>query len=321
MLERIGRYRLLEQIGTGGQGRVYRAEDTELRRIVAVKVMNQTASAEPQYIEAIRREAQVSASLDHPHIATVFDSGIENDLAYIVMEFVPDSLDKHLASGEPLPVERVAEIALQTIGALSYLHSSGFVHRDVKPPNILLTENGTVKLTDFGLARAMESSSTASVVGTFFYMPPEQWQGIIVDHRADIYSLGITLYQMFSGHVPFEGSIGDLFRMHVQEPVPPMPAHLGISNELESVVRRALAKDREDRFQNIGEMADAIRDALARPTRPSAAAEPETAAPPPISGRSPARPMRISRKLSRIWIGAGAIVLAGVVGLVIALSG
>ena len=240
MLERIGRYRLLEQIGTGGQGRVYRAEDTELRRTVAVKVMNQTASAEPQYVEAIRREARVAASLDHPNIVTVFDSGIENDLAYIVMEFVPDSLNKHLTDGEPLPVERVTEIALQTIDALSYLHSSGFVHRDVKPANILLTEDGAVKLTDFGLARAMESSSTASVVGTFFYMPPEQWQGITVDHRADIYSLGITLYQMLTGHVPFDGSIGDLFRMHVQEPVPPMPGRLGVSNELESVVRRAL---------------------------------------------------------------------------------
>ena len=124
MLERIGRYRLLEQIGTGGQGRVYRAEDTELRRTVAVKVMNQTAYAEPQYVEAIRREAQVAASLDHPNIVTVFDSGIENDLAYIVMEFVPDSLNKCLTDGEPLPVERVTEIALQTIDALSYLHSA-----------------------------------------------------------------------------------------------------------------------------------------------------------------------------------------------------
>ena len=124
MLEPIGKYRLLEQIGTGGQGRVYRAEDTELRRTVAVKVMNQTASAEPQYIEAIRREAQVEASLDHPNIATVFGSGIENDLAYIVMEFVPDSLNKRLTDGEPLPVERVTEIALQTIDALSYLHSA-----------------------------------------------------------------------------------------------------------------------------------------------------------------------------------------------------
>jgi len=119
----------------------------------------------------------------------------------------------------------------------------------------------------------MEFSSTASVVCTFFYLPPEQWQGITVDHRADIYSLGITLYQMFSGHVPFEGSIGDLFRMHVQEPVPSMPAHLSISNELESVVRRALAKDRDDSFENMGEMADAIRDALARPSGTSAAAE------------------------------------------------
>ncbi len=140
---------------------------------------------------------------------------MEGDIAYIVMEFVPDSLNKHLTDGEPLPMERAAEIALQTIGALSYLHSSGFVHRDVKPANILLTEDGTVKLTDFGIARALESSSTASVVGTFLYMPPEQWQGTTIDHRSAVYFLAITLYQRITGRATVDGSIGDLLPMHV----------------------------------------------------------------------------------------------------------
>ena len=192
MLQRIGKYEILEQIGRGGQGTVYRARDTGLDRIVAIKVIDQSVADDPGYLDALRREAQLAASLDHPNIVTVHAFEVENDTAYIVMEFVPDALDRQIRSGSLRPRRAVA-IAEQVCRGLAHAHELGVVHRDIKPANILLTDNGDAKISDFGIARAIASSTRAprtSAAGTYAYLPPEQWEeNPAVDRRSDIYAL------------------------------------------------------------------------------------------------------------------------------------
>ena len=227
MLQRIGRYEILERIGRGGQGTVYRARDTTLDRVVAVKVIDQPVTDDPAYLEALRREARLAAGLTHPNIVTVHDFQIEDDIAYIVMEFLPDSLDKNIRPGQPIPYQRAVEIAIQVSRGLAYAHTQGVVHRDIKPGNILLTSDGDAQVTDFGIARAIVSSSRASqtgAAGTYHYMPHEQWTGATIDQRADIYALGVTLFQMLTGDVPFDGvGPGEIFLKHRDERVPRFP--------------------------------------------------------------------------------------------------
>ena len=178
MLQRIGRYEILERIAAGGQGTVYRARDTVLDRVVAVKVINQPVTDDLAYLEALQREGRLAAGLDHPDITRVHDFQLEGDTAYIVMEYVPDALDRHLQGESRLPWQHATEIAVQVARALQHAHDNGVVHRDIKPQNILLTEDGTVKVSDFGIARALASSTrsrTSSVMGTPQYMAPEQW--------------------------------------------------------------------------------------------------------------------------------------------------
>ena len=177
MLQRIGKYEILEQIGRGGQGTVYRARDTGLDRIVAIKVIDQSVADDPGYLDALRREAQLAASLDHPNIVTVHAFEVENDTPYIVMEYVPHALDRQIRSGRLEPRRAVA-IAEQVCRGLAHAHDLGVVHRDIKPANILLTANGDAKISDFGIARAIASSTRAprtSAAGTYAYLPPEQW--------------------------------------------------------------------------------------------------------------------------------------------------
>ena len=177
MLQRIGRYEILERIATGGQGTVYRARDTVLDRIVAVKVINQSIADDPAYLEALQREARLAAGLDHPFITTVYDFQVEDGTPYIVMEYVPDALDRHMQDGRRLPWQRATEIAVQIARALQHAHDNGVVHRDIKPQNILLREDGSVAVSDYGIARALASSTrsrTSSVMGTPAYMSPEQ---------------------------------------------------------------------------------------------------------------------------------------------------
>ena len=202
MLQRIGKYEILGQIGRGGQGTVYRARDTGLDRIVAIKVIDQSVADDPGYLDALRREAQLAAGLDHPNIVTVYAFEVENDTAYIVMEYVPDALDRQIRSGRLEPRRAVA-IAEQVCRGLAHAHGLGVVHRDIKPANILLTANGEAKISDFGIARAIASSTRAprtSAAGTYAYLPPEQWEeNPAVDRRSDIYALGVTLFEMLAG--------------------------------------------------------------------------------------------------------------------------
>jgi len=177
MLQRIGRYEILERIASGGQGTVYRARDTVLDRVVAVKVINQSISDDPAYLEALQTEARLAAGLDHPFITTVYDFQVEDGTPYIVMEYIPDALDRHLQDGRRLPWQRAAEIAIQIARALQHAHDNGVVHRDIKPQNILFRGDGSVAVSDYGIARALASSTrsrTSSVMGTPAYMSPEQ---------------------------------------------------------------------------------------------------------------------------------------------------
>ena len=172
MLQRIGRYEIFERIAAGRQGTVYRARDTVLDRVVAVKVINQPVTDDPQYLEALQREARLASSLDNPNVTTVYDFQVEGDTAYITMEHVPDSLDKHVRAGEPLPYQRAVEIAVQVCRGLAHAHENGVVHRDIKLQNILLTEDGIAKVTHFGIARALVSSTLSRgtrTMGTPWY--------------------------------------------------------------------------------------------------------------------------------------------------------
>jgi serine/threonine protein kinase len=184
------------------------------------------------------------------------------------MEYVPDALDRHLQGGTRLPWERATEIAVQIARALQHAHDQGVVHRDIKPQNILLTEDGTVKVSDFGIARALASSTrsrTASVVGTPEYMSPEQWSSGSLDGRLDQYALGIVFYQMLVGTTPFQGeSMEAIYVQHRETPLPELPGNLQVPGAIEQVIRRATEKSQEDRYASSGEMADALEVALGR---------------------------------------------------------
>lgn len=262
MLQRIGKYEILERVGRGGQGTVYRARDTGLDRIVAIKVLDQSVADDPGYLDALRREAQLAASLDHPNTVTVYALEVEGDIAYIVMEYVADSLDRQIRSGR-IPSRRAVEIAEQVCSGLAHAHNLGVVHRDIKPANILLTTTGEAKVTDFGIARAVVSSTRAphtSAAGTYAYMPPEQWEeNPAVDRRSDIYAVGVTLFEMLVGTVPFAGSsVIEMHRQHQQEPVPPLPRNTRAPSGLGDVIQKAMAKRPTLRFQTAREMADAL---------------------------------------------------------------
>ena len=330
MLQRIGRYEILERIGRGGQGTVYRARDTTLDRVVAVKVIDQPVTDDPGYQEALQREARLAAGLTHPNIVTVHDFQVEDGNAYIVMEYAPDALDRHLQGGTRLPWQRAVEIAIQVAQGLQHAHDNGVVHRDIKPPNILLTEDGTVKVSDFGIARALASSTrsrTASLMGTPAYMSPEQWASGSLDGRLDQYALGIVLYEMLSGATPFQGeSMEALFVHHRDSPLPPLLGRLGVPRAVEDVVRRAMAKLPEDRFADANAMAAVLgrvlTSARGREAQPVQTPGKET------PSASPSRPDRTARRgpltllgiLGRRGLAFGLLVAAGLASVLVVIA-
>ena len=260
MLDRIDRYELKERIGAGGQATVYLAEDTVLERQVAVKVMNQIVSEEEAFADRFMKEARLAANLTHRNIATVYDFKIEKDYACIVMEYLPNSVDKILHRNGPLAPPRASQITIHAAEALQHAHNNGVVHRDIKPHNILISSEGMAKVTDFGIARASDLISTTDTMGTPVYMSPEQCRREnISDVRSDIYSLGISFYEMLSGHPPFQGSYQELTEAHLSQPVPKFDPSLSIPASLESIVMKCLAKDPTYRFQTSQELATALR--------------------------------------------------------------
>src|SRR5271167_196109 len=268
-----GRYELTHLIARGGMAQVYRAMDRQLERPVALKVLFPELSVDRAFVERFRREAQAAANLSHPNIVPVFDWGEDNGSYFIVMEFVDGRpLSAVLRESGPLSAQQTATIGAGVAAALAFAHRHGVVHRDVKPGNVLITPDGDVKVTDFGIARAMNTeeslTQTGAVMGTAAYFSPEQAEGKGVDSRSDIYSLGVVLYEMAVGRPPFSGdSPVAVASKHVRDmPVLPRQANPTVPPALEAVIMKAMAKDPDDRYGSAEELrADLLRFADGRP--------------------------------------------------------
>jgi serine/threonine protein kinase len=271
---RLGNYRILETLGQGGMGVVYKAHDTSLDRHVALKVLSRELTANKQFVERFVREARAAAQLTHPNITSIFFCGSEGRTHYYVMEFVEGrNLADLVKERGPLPVSRALDVAKQCTHGLKAATDHRIIHRDVKPSNILLMPDGQVKITDFGLAKAvigtaLELTSTGVVMGTPIYMSPEQGRGGVIDHRSDIYSLGATLYHVIVGKPPFEAdSPIALILKHINEPVT-WPAEPFVPEAMKNLINRMLEKDPERRYPTHDALLEAI-DRVARGDEPS----------------------------------------------------
>ncbi|HEX5240267.1 MAG TPA: protein kinase, partial [Candidatus Limnocylindrales bacterium] len=259
-----GRYRLVELLGQGGMATIYRARDSQLERDVAVKVLRPEYGADPDFVARFRQEAQSAASLNHPNVVAVFDYGTDPAGPYIVMELVDgEDLASIVRRGGPLPPRQAARLTAQVARALAAAHGHGIVHRDVKPGNVLVARDGRVKVTDFGIARALSESALTlpgTTLGSVHYFSPEQARGELATEASDIYSLGIVLYELLTGRRPWEGdSAAAIATARLTGTVPsPSSVRSGIPAALEAVDRRALALRPEDRFASATEMAEAL---------------------------------------------------------------
>jgi len=272
------RYTLTERIAVGGMGEVWAATDTVLDRTVAVKLLHPALSQESDFVERFRAEARHTAALQHPNIATVFDYGEDDGTAYLVMELVVGQpLSQIIAERAPLSPKETIAILIQAAMALDAAHEGGVVHRDVKPANILVTPDGTAKLTDFGISRAVDSvplTRTGQVLGTAQYLSPEQALGQSATASSDIYALGVVGHEMLTGERPFDtGSVVSTALAHVNQAPPPLPDTVPIG--VRDVISAALAKDPADR----PESAAAMAHALGMPGAAFASAPPVTSAP------------------------------------------
>jgi serine/threonine protein kinase len=264
---KLGEYEIIEQVGRGATANVYKALQPKLNRHVAIKVLSPLVADEGAFRKRFTREAQAIARLDHPNILPVYDFDQQDNLVYIVMQYVDTGSLADLM-GEPMSPECALEILEQVGSALSYAHKRGIIHRDVKPGNILIGQDNWVLLTDFGLVKILEDPATITLsgvgMGTPNYMAPEQVRGDIIDSRADIYSMGVMLYQMVTGDVPFEGETGIAVALkHLNEiPTPPQVINPSLSPAVDRVIIKALAKDRESRYQSADEFVAAFRQAV-----------------------------------------------------------
>jgi eukaryotic-like serine/threonine-protein kinase len=284
-----GRYQLNSLLGVGGMARVYLASDRVLERLVAVKVLSPPYAQDPVFVERFRREARSAASLSHPNIVAVFDSGSDAGDHYLVMEYVAgQSLAELLARQGRLAPRRTAELAIQVCEALAAAHAQGLVHRDVKPANVLVGDDGRVKVTDFGIVKAAATATltgTGTVLGTAAYLSPEQAQGGPVDARSDLYSLGCVLYELLCGSPPF-GSGADsppvaVASRHLhQPPAPPSARNPQVDASLDAVVLTALAKEPAQRYQSAIQLQAALERVLAGEAVAAGPGSPRTAAVP-----------------------------------------
>jgi eukaryotic-like serine/threonine-protein kinase len=255
-----GRYKIVRKLGTGGMADVYLAEDQELGRRVAIKILNDRHAADDQFVERFRREAKNAAGLSHPNIVSVYDRGTAEGTYYIAMEYLDGrSLKELIVSRGPAPVKTAVEYARQVLAAVGFAHRHGIVHRDIKPHNVLVAgDEGRLKVTDFGIARSGASQMTevGSIIGTAQYLSPEQARGSPVDQTSDLYSVGVVLYELLTGQVPFTGDTPlEIAMKHLSEvPKPPSELRSEVPHDLDLVVLRALAKDPADRYQTAEEM-------------------------------------------------------------------
>jgi serine/threonine-protein kinase len=299
-----GRYRILRKLGTGGMANVYLAEDEVLGRRVAIKILDDRHAGDEQFVERFRREAKNAASLSHPNIVSIYDRGEAEGTYYIAMEYLDGrSLKELIVARGPAPIPLAVDYARQILAAIRFAHRNGIVHRDIKPHNVLVDGEGRLKVTDFGIARAGVSQMTeaGSIIGTAQYLSPEQARGAPVDQTSDLYSVGVVLYELLTGVVPFSGDTPvEIAMKHLSNvPEPPSAKRADVPRDLDMVVMRALAKDPSERYQSAEEM-----DADLRRINRGAAISPVTeeaataiiARPPPtavteITSRTPRPPV------------------------------
>jgi serine/threonine protein kinase/beta-lactam-binding protein with PASTA domain len=331
-----GRYQLGEVLGYGGMAEVYKARDVRLDRDVAIKLLRSDLARDPSFQARFRREAQSAAALTHPMIVSVYDTGADEKhdppLPYIVMEYVDGrTLRDVLHLDGRLTQHRALEIMIDVSAALDYSHRAGIVHRDIKPGNVMITRDGSVKVMDFGIARAIAQSTatvtqTAAVMGTAQYLSPEQARGEKVDARSDLYSAGVVLYELLTGQPPFQGdSPVAVAYQHVREdPIPPSDRESDLSADADAVVMKMLAKNPANRYQNAAEMGDDLGRALSgrrvlatpllrQPTNTTTAARPRVRRPErPHKNRPGARRLLLVALLTLLSVGAvaGGLLLA-----------
>ena len=268
-----GRYKLIEKIGTGGMADVFKAEDTILNRLVSIKMLHPQFAHDENFVARFRREAQAAAGLSHPNIVNVFDWGRHDGTYFIVMEYLEGENLKHIIGKRGfLPPEEAIDIIGPVCEALAFAHKNQIIHRDIKPHNIIVTNDGAVKVTDFGIARAGASTmtQTGSIMGTATYISPEQAQGVVVDKSSDIYSLGVVLFEALTGRVPFEGESPVAVALKQVREMPPSPRSINpdIPQPLETIILKAMAKNPRERYLSAEEMkADLARYTNGMPVR------------------------------------------------------